>query len=250
MIHLRQTLIALAAGLAMVPLRLAAGKWLAPLLEHHTWPRGGRLSELALGLLVIGFALAVPRLGKCLHPGFRPTWLLLLVLPFPIVNAAFFRTPEGLSMISIAVYFLGSGMSGVNEEIFLRGFGFGRDSKAVPRFTVVVNALVFGLLHLLNLTAGESGLEVTATVIFATGAGLMFGLVRMATGGIFWCALVHGLTNATVAFADTSAEGYRIFAPLMLPVVYIGRFILLFLHPAMHPAARTVPEAPRGLELL
>lgn len=89
-------------------------------------------------------------------------------------------------------------VAGVTEEMAFRGFiyhalelGFGK------RVAVLAPALLFGLLHIANIGASDS-LSVFLLVLAGTSVGILFGLVRQASGSAWAAALVHGIWNFAV----------------------------------------------------
>ena len=123
----------------------------------------------------------------------------------------------------------------------MRGFAFAHRGEDTPRFTVLASSLMFGAAHFLGLTTGAPLAEVTVAVVFATIVGLIFGILRLATGGLLWCALIHAAIDATVEFTHTESQGYQVAALCLTLIAFVLAVVLLFVHPAM----RRAPDHPR-----
>lgn len=85
------------------------------------------------------------------------------------------------------------------EELLLRGYFLGRLSEKISKWlAVIITALMFGLLHLLGFTETGIVLQWGASVdTFAL--GLVAGVLRLATHGIWAGVLLHAIKNA-IAF--------------------------------------------------
>lgn len=107
---------------------------------------------------------------------------------------------------------------GFSEEIIFRGFvlphllkGSGKKESALP--AIVLSALLFGLLHFLNLLQRDSNwLTVLAQVIYATMFGVSFGITLLRTGSLFPLGILHGLIN----FSSNLAKLPEVTEPAML----------------------------------
>ena len=86
--------------------------------------------------------------------------------------------------------------AGFVEEITYRGIAVSillrkyhdRHNIWIPSVSV---AVLFGLTHLMNLTAGEDLLIVLLTAVFATALGVYLGVVYTLSGNLWLIALVH-----------------------------------------------------------
>jgi membrane protease YdiL (CAAX protease family) len=84
--------------------------------------------------------------------------------------------------------------AGFGEEMIWRGFVMGRvarlfgDGKAAWVFSLLLTSVLFGLLHLYQGTSG---------VILTGVAGLVLGILYMASGRNLWAAIIaHGMTDS------------------------------------------------------
>ena len=63
----------------------------------------------------------------------------------------------------------------------------------IPGFLI---GILFGLVHLLNITAGEDPVIVLLTSLFAAGAGILFGSVYTSCGNLWPVIIGHGLYDS------------------------------------------------------
>jgi membrane protease YdiL (CAAX protease family) len=120
----------------------------------------------------------------------RPTWAVWLVLPYAFVNIAFFRGfPADHFWVQIIWVAVGIGCF---EELVFRGYALARcDSH--PRLAIFLSALGFTFLH-----AGYPWGNIV--LIFFT--GIAFGVLRVVSGSLGWCILIHALVNYPSAGAE------------------------------------------------
>lgn len=90
---------------------------------------------------------------------------------------------------------------GISEEVVFRGFVLPHLIKRAPRnesllVPITSAALLFGLLHLLNLLQADAKLVVVLSqVIYATLFGIAFGIILLRTESLLPLGLLHGLIN-------------------------------------------------------
>lgn len=114
----------------------------------------------------------------------RWSWTVFLTLPYVLLNALFFRGfPDDRTWLQTVMV----GMAvGAWEELIFRGYALSR-CAVHPRFAICISALVFGLFHL----GQPLPLMLTASVV-----GIGFGILRVVSGSLAACMLIHGLTDA------------------------------------------------------
>ncbi len=106
---------------------------------------------------------------------------------------------------------------GFIEEMIFRGFLFRvllkRNSAPVA---ITISAVTFGIGHIVNLFAGQGGLETLIQVFFAIAWGFLFTFVFYKSGSLWVCIIVHGLVDVFSKFAaPENTSGY------LYPVVTI-----------------------------
>ena len=106
---------------------------------------------------------------------------------------------------------------GLVEELIFRGFLFRALLERDPApMAITISAVTFGIGHIVNLLAGQGGLETLVQVFFAIAWGFMFTLLFYQSGSLLVCIAVHGLVDV---FAEFAAEGGR--SGYLYPVVTI-----------------------------
>ncbi len=91
---------------------------------------------------------------------------------------------------------------GFIEELIFRGFLFRALLKRNPApVAITISAVTFGIGHLVNLLAGQGGLESLLQVLFAIAWGFLFTLVCYHSGSLWVCIIVHGLVDVCSKFA-------------------------------------------------
>lgn len=128
----------------------------------------------------------------------------------------------GMSSVLMSVY------AGVSEEIVIRGIPMAvmmrsrPDTKRIRR-AVLLTAVVFGVVHLLNGFNGGMGLF---QVLFTFVVGLFLGGVYLRTGSILVTIVFHILYDilaTSTVFPDTLPASYIVFylSGQMLPLIFL-----------------------------
>lgn len=122
-------------------------------------------------------------------------------------------------------------MAGIGEEMFVRALPISvmmrdwMDDKHIP-FITYSTAIIFGLIHLINLTGGESLGDTLAQVVVATGMGVMFGACYIRTGNILLCMLLHTahdmLNFMLVDVTDSVWVSYDMITSIIIGVIGIA----------------------------
>lgn len=112
---------------------------------------------------------------------------------------------------------------GFIEELIFRGFLFRALLKRNPvPVAVTITAVTFGIGHIVNLLAGQGGLESLVQVFFAIAWGFLFTLLFYKSGSLWVCIIVHGLVDVCSKFsvANATAEYLYVGATILLSFVY------------------------------
>lgn len=98
---------------------------------------------------------------------------------------------------------------GVREEVIYRGIianslalKYATEKKGL-RLTVIVSALVFGLIHITNIFHGVGLVGLLAQMISAFAGGLMFTAVYLRGGNIWVLMIIHALIDSAGMFVST-----------------------------------------------
>ncbi len=88
-------------------------------------------------------------------------------------------------------------VAGICEELFFRGFLL----FSIKRYSVLISAGIFSLLHLLNLFTYDTS-YVLLQLLVAFSAGVAYGYIAIFTKSIMPCIILHILTNITSSGND------------------------------------------------
>lgn len=115
---------------------------------------------------------------------------------------------EGLAQVFAVLSML---LIGFIEELIFRGFLFRALLKKDPTpVAITISAVTFGIGHLVNLLAGQGGMESLIQVFFAIAWGFLFTFVFYKSGSLWICIIVHGLVDVFSKFAAPEGNsGYE-----------------------------------------
>jgi ABC-2 type transport system permease protein/sodium transport system permease protein len=134
------------------------------------------------------------------------------------------RLPFGLVVVTLAI------VPGVCEELFFRGFFFGAIRSVLSAGqTVAATAVLFGLLHVVSGNAFLPERFIPSLFL-----GLFLGWVRLRSGSVLPCMLLHVVHNATLlAIAywqdELLAAGIGVDEQSHLPIAWLGAAALAVL---------------------
>lgn len=98
---------------------------------------------------------------------------------------------------------------GLIEELIFRGLLFrALLRRDTPPVAITISAVTFGIGHIVNLLAGQGGLESLVQVVFAVAWGFLFTLLFYHSGSLLVCIFVHGMVDVFAKFAAENRSGY------------------------------------------
>lgn len=112
---------------------------------------------------------------------------------------------------------------GVVEELIFRGLLFrALLERDAPPVAITISAVTFGIGHIVNLLAGQGGLESLFQVIFAIAWGFLLTLVFYHSGSLLVCIFVHGMVDVFAKFATgvSRSDYIYIIATIVVSIVY------------------------------
>ncbi len=120
-------------------------------------------------------------------------------------------------------------MVGFVEEMLFRGFLFKAmlsNGRTVP--AIIVSALTFGMGHIINLFAGQTGYETILQIIFAVVWGFILTFVFYKSKSLIPCIIAHSMIDAFSMFGADNVVGDQIYIITTIVVaivycVYLGR---------------------------
>ena len=175
---------------------------------------------VALGLscyFILALSQAVASLVYRFSEGLPVTWSFIR----QVLDLSGDLPPSPSLLFSIAGALEEVGSRGILLTVFLNRYS--------ERKSIIFSSLVFGLMHLLNLTNGADVVWVMGQVTWAFIIGLFYGYVFVRTRSLLPPMIVHYLGNAFIS----SLVGYiQIRAPVNIQVVY-GVFLSLGIVPTV-----------------
>ena len=178
-----------------------------------------------------------------------PRWCIISFAVPAAILIYFFISGQKVGMPPLVNWFAALA-AGVGEEAVFRGLNASylmrqwNESKKIPQ-VILVSSLIFGLIHLSNLTAGAPLAMTALQVVSATCLGCFFCAIYLCSGSLIPGMIFHFLYDV-VAFTDTARIGEGgAFKPnavttvkdivfeIVLDVIYISATIYL-----TRPAAR------------
>lgn len=112
---------------------------------------------------------------------------------------------------------------GFIEEMIFRGFLFRallkRNGAAV---SIIISAVTFGVGHIVNLLAGQGGIETVIQVFFAIAWGFLFTFAFYKSDSLLPCIAAHGIVDVLSKFsAPECASGYfYVIATIVISALY------------------------------
>lgn len=104
---------------------------------------------------------------------------------------------------------------GFIEEIIFRGFLFRMMEKENLRAAITVNALTFGIGHIINLLNGAELIPTLLQICYAAAVGYLFVIIFYKSGSLIPCIIAHSVNNALSVFSKETFITIYI-APLFL----------------------------------
>ena len=137
-----------------------------------------------------------------------PTIIIGLTIGLIGVSVGYYFSPESLGKNQSLEYYAYEAIApGIGEEIGLRGlflgclFVYGAKKKWKNFggwWMLIIHAIPFGLLHLLEVEATK----LILTFIYTTLAAVLLGHLRVRTASIIPCIIAHNIANLTSGIFD------------------------------------------------
>jgi membrane protease YdiL (CAAX protease family) len=171
------------------------------------------------------------------------TWTVFLGMPIMVLSLVFLD-PQRLRFPWAAYVTWEAMATGVFEELVFRGYAFRHSPQTHPRVVIFTSAICFTLLHFLNATH-EPVFNVVFNMPEVFVLGLAFSIIRLVSGSLAWCMLLHGATNV-FATLKTDNETFQMLTPLVIGLIGIASMATCFLQPKLR--GRGVMEAVASVE--
>ena len=109
---------------------------------------------------------------------------------------------------------------GFIEEIIFRGFLFKMMEKDNVRIAIAVNAVTFGIGHIVNLLNGAELIPTLVQMCYAVSIGYLFVIIFCKSKSLVPCIITHSLINSLSVFNVENSVSLYI-APIFLTLVPI-----------------------------
>lgn len=162
---------------------------------------------------------------------------------FWIVNYINGKETITVSALAIVLFIISMLFVGIAEEMLFRGIllngfldFFGEITTKSLRMAIFFSSLVFGLLHIFNVTTGATLVGAVMQAINAIALGMVFGAIYVRSGKNIWsCIILHGFhdlasfINSGILRGASTSDAISGYDMSLLPSV-LGMFLLaLFL---------------------
>jgi len=201
---------------------------------------------VANAALTVLLAVVLTRMRWWHRVGFRRAdgrtllWVLPMCLPV-LVNIYPGLAPGGVSRV--AGFLALALMVGFVEESAFRGLMLRvLQPRGVWRAVVITTAL-FSLTHLMNIMAGETGLQAALQLLYAGAIGFAFAALALRSGVLWPLVAVHALIDFVAFLQDPAVTVPRtaeVVLDLVVTVVFVAYGLVVML------ARRSAPDTARG----
>ena len=145
---------------------------------------------------------------------------------FPLILISTVNLWNGININNstkeIVFYILTMINVGFIEEIVFRGFLFKMMEKDTVKIAIIVNAITFGIGHIINLLTGAELIPTLMQICYAFSIGYLFVIMFYKSKSLVPCIITHSLMNSLSVFNIENSISLYI-APVFLivaPLIY------------------------------
>jgi len=111
---------------------------------------------------------------------------------------------------------------GFIEEIIFRGFLFKMMEKNNVKIAIIVNAITFGIGHIINLLNGAELIPTLMQICYAFSIGYLFVTIFYKSKSLVPCIITHSLVNSLSVFNVENATSIYLASAFLIvvPLVY------------------------------
>ena len=153
---------------------------------------------------------------------------LILILLLGVFNIPYLFYTTAFTPVYVALFT--SAFVGFAEELAFRGYLYrALEIKLGEGKAIMLSAVVFGLMHLINLTH-SSVQDVLLQVLYTFAIGVAFAVVRSKTKSLLWPVIAHAAMNfgcdltmdeITIVWSDTLATIYCVALAAIYWICYV-----------------------------
>lgn len=208
-----------------VPIRRAYGDESAAMLAGLAVIAAGLLAFVKTAHLEEKYGLVKWRGHAREYLFFLPVLVLMTGNLWGGVGMAYEGTAQLFAVLSMFLV-------GLVEELIFRGLLFrALLQRDAPPVAITISAVTFGIGHIVNLLAGQGGLESLIQVIFAVAWGFLFTMLFYHSGSLLVCIFVHGMVDVFAKFATGVSRSDYIYVTVTI-LVSIAYCLYLSRRPA------------------
>lgn len=228
---------------------MVIGVYLASGTAAHFLSFGGlAVYAVANAVLCVLLALVLSRTRSWHTVGFRraPARQLLWVLPMclpVLLNLYPGLDPGGVA--PVAGFLVLALMVGFVEETAFRGLMLRALAPRGVWRAVVTTTVLFSLTHLMNIMAGEAGLQAGLQLLYSAAIGFAFAALALRSGVIWPLVVVHALIDFVAFMQDPAATvpvGVEVALDVTVTVVFLAYGLVVMLR---RPTVTTAPPEVR-----
>lgn len=140
-----------------------------------------------------------------------PAWLVLAAMVWNVAGAATLREDLGLGWGALVFLVVTPFLIAFSEEILFRGILLRGAMATVPViYAMLISAVLFGALHLINGMSGQSATGTAQQMVFAVLVGFFLAPIAVKLGNLWPLILWHWLWNIAI-FASQMADVWHPF---------------------------------------
>jgi len=145
---------------------------------------------------------------------------------FPLILISSVNLWNGININNstneIVFYILTMINVGFIEEIIFRGFLFKMMEKDNVKSAIIVNAITFGIGHIINLLNGAEFIPTLMQICYAFSIGYLFVTIFYKSKSLVPCIITHSLVNSLSVFNVENATSIYLASAFLIvvPLVY------------------------------
>lgn len=156
-----------------------------------------------------------------------PKYKLFMILFLPVIFISIFTIIQKAELsYSFFITLTGTLLVGINEELVYRGIIFTNavEEKGIMK-GIFISAIIFSLLHAVNIFAGLTPLDVVMQLITTFISGLFFAVSYRYTKNIWLLVIFHGLWDY-ILFSGIGKAYSAV--NIMMGVLFVVELIITF----------------------
>lgn len=168
------------------------------------------------------------KIGKSLYFG-----LPIIIISVVNLIAGIINTNQSFTIpvvLNLATYCI---LIGIAEEFLCRGWLLNEflerfsDSKKHILLSIFLSSLVFGMMHITNILAGQTVLDTVMQILNATFMGMVFAFIYYKTKNIWSVVLIHAFWDFALMLPETVYLGDAIYGETTTFIKFYSVFVAI-----------------------